>query len=418
MDDRELFERFALALGVGLLIGVQRGWAGRELPEGARRAGLRTFGLAGLYGGGLLWLAREGFEAVAAGGLLAFGVLVAVAWAVGGEPQRDRGITSEVALLLTVLLGAIAVGGAPRLAAASAVVTALLLALKPRLHRWLANLSEAELDGALRLLLISVVVLPVLPDRGFGPFGALNPYRLWWMVVLIAGLGFAGYVAASRLGPRRGLVGTAVLGGLFASTAVALSFARFGREGLHPPRLLAAAILAAETVMFPRLLVLTGAVSPALALTLAPVLLAPLPVGAFCASWLLRGAGDAPEARPVSLHNPFELGPALRLAGLLAVILMLAKGALSAVGPRAVYAVASLAALTDVDAISLSLAHLAGGDLPADVARSGILLAAGVNTAVKAGLVAFVERGALAREVASGSLLLLVALGGAAWLFR
>lgn len=418
MDDAGLFERFALALGVGLLIGVQRGWAGRTLPEGARVAGLRTFGLAGLYGGGLMWLAREAHPAVAAGGLLAFGVLVAVAYAVGREEERDRGLTSEIALMLTVVLGALAVGGAARLAAAAAVVTALLLALKPRLHRWLANVSEPELEGALQLLLISVVVLPVLPDRGFGPWGALNPYRLWWMVVLIAGLGFAGYVAASRLGPRRGLLGTALLGGLFASTAVALSFARFGREGLHPGRVLAAGILAAETVMFPRLLVLVGVVSPDLVLTLGPALLAPVPVGAAFSAWLLRGRGDAREARPVPLRNPFELGPALRLAGVLALLLLLARAALALAGPKAVYLVASLAALTDVDAISLSLAHLAGGELPADLARSGILLAAGVNTVVKAGLVGFVERGAVARHVGAGSLLLLAALGGATWLFR
>ena len=134
-------------------------------------------------------------------------------------------------------------------------------------------------------------------------------------------------------------------------------------------------------------------------------------------AWILHGGGDAAAARPVPLRNPFELGPALRLGALLA-LLLLAKAALSLAGPEGVFAVAALAAVADVDAISLSLARLAAGELPADLARSGILVVAGVNTLVKAGLVVFVERGAVARQVAAGSLLLLAALGGAAWLSR
>ena len=199
---------------------------------------------------------------------------------------------------------------------------------------------------------------------------------------------------------------------------MALSFTRLARDRLHPPRLLAAAIVAAETVMFSRLLVLVAVVAPELAPGLAPALLAPLPVGAAWAAFMLRGTDGASEARPVPLRNPFELGPALRLRGLIALLLLGARGALELAGPGAVYVVTSFTALAHVDAISLSLAHLAGGELPADLARSGILLAAVANTAVKAGLVVFVERGAVGREVAAGSLLLVAALGGAFWLFR
>ncbi|MDE2299537.1 MAG: MgtC/SapB family protein, partial [Burkholderiales bacterium] len=211
--------RLAAALAVGLLIGLERGWRDREQAEGSRVAGLRTFALIGLLGG-VLGTLNTGFGvAPLAAGLLGLAWLGAVSYREAIRLGGSFSATSAVAALLAYGLGALAAAGEPALAVGVAVMVALLLDLKPTLHRWLRLIEHRELSAALQMLVLSVVVLPLLPDRGFGPYDALNPYRLWWAVVLVVGLSLAGHVAMRITGAQRGTFWTGVLAGLASSTA-------------------------------------------------------------------------------------------------------------------------------------------------------------------------------------------------------
>ncbi|WP_049313499.1 MgtC/SapB family protein, partial [Pseudomonas aeruginosa] len=199
-----------LALASGLLIGLERGWQQRERPEGHRVAGVRTFALIGLLGGLGGLLAQRWGAGMLIALLVLVGVYLVVGYLVTAHMHAVMGLTTSVAALATFAIGALATSGAWHVSAVAAVVVLALLRFKQLLHAGVGKLSEAEISSGTQLLLISVVVLPVLPDRGFGPYEALNPYRLWWAVVLLAVLSFAGFVLMRSLGRKRGLVFTAL----------------------------------------------------------------------------------------------------------------------------------------------------------------------------------------------------------------
>ncbi|MGM3388412.1 MgtC/SapB family protein [Stutzerimonas stutzeri] len=384
----------ATALGVGLLIGTERSWSSRDNRD-EELAGIRTFGLSGLFGGLAALMAGEYGVAAWIALFLALALLVVAGYVVESRYSADHGMTTEVALLLTFLLGSLAIAESRLLAASVAIVVALLLNLKARLHSALNRLSEAELGGALKLLFISVVLLPALPDQGFGPWQAFNPYTTWWMVVLIAGIGFAAYVAIRLFGTRHGLLVTALLGGIVSSTAMTITLARLDAKKLRPA--LAAGLLATSALMFPRVLLEVGVVNrgllPAL---LAPMLTAGLIYSAGALFYYRRAAQRPENPAEPPLKNPFELGPALRFAGLLVVILFLVEAGQRLLGDTGVYLVSLLSGLTDVDAITLSLSSSAHTDLSQSVAVRGIFLAALSNSLVKAGLILAIGGRALA----------------------
>ncbi|MBE7373798.1 MgtC/SapB family protein [Pseudomonas lopnurensis] len=385
----DLLLNLATALGVGLLIGSERSWSGRDSAGQELVAGIRTFGLAGLFGGlaALSVAPLGGFAWAAMFCMLA--LLVIAGYVIDARSSGDHGMTTEVALLLTFLLGSLAVAESRQLAAACAIVVALLLSLKARLHQALQRLSEAELGGALKMLFISVVLLPALPDQGYGPWQVLNPYTTWMMVVLIAGIGFAAYVAIRILGTRHGLMVTALLGGIVSSTAMTMTLARLDSAKLRAA--LAAGLLATSALMFPRVLLEVGLVNPALLPSLSlPLACAGAIYAAGALFFYLRAAREPEEQAEPPLKNPFELVPALRFAALLVVILLLVEGARRWLGDVGIYLVSLLSGLTDVDAITLSLANNAKGELSHEVAVRGIFLAAFSNSLVKGGLIALI----------------------------
>ena len=208
-----------IALAAGLLIGLERGWHQRDIPDGHRVAGLRTFALIGLLGGLSGLLAQRWGAVLLVVVLAAVALLVLAGYIVTARMHSVMGLTTAMAAITTFLVGVLAAGGSTLLASAVAVVTVALLQLKRPMHSGIGKLTESELTSGIQLLLISVVILPVLPDRGFGPFEALNPYKLWWAVVLLALLSFLGFVLMRWFGARRGLTLTALLGGLVSSTA-------------------------------------------------------------------------------------------------------------------------------------------------------------------------------------------------------
>lgn len=395
MDMPPLLLDLITALAIGLLIGVERGWRSRDLADGQLAAGLRTYGLVGLMGGLAVLLAESLGFAAWIGVLVVLGALVLTSY-FGDLRKGDLGMTSEIALILTFMLGSLALSDQRLLAGGCGVIVALLLSLKDQVNAALQKLSALELSGALKLLFISLVLLPVLPNQGYGPWGVFNPYSIWWMVVLIAGIGFAAYVAVRLVGTRHGLLITAILGSLVSSTAMTVSLSRLtDKVSLH--NLLAAGLLATSALMFPRVLLEVGLINPALL----PPLLTPLLVA--CAFYLIGAlwwyfrpheAASAEDSTPLS--NPFELGPALRFALLLAAILFLVEAGRRLMGDVGVYLVALVSGLADVDAITLSLARNAHGDLSNTIAVQGIFLAALSNSLVKAGLIVAIGGKALA----------------------
>lgn len=384
----EVLLDLAIALGVGLLIGSERGWRAREEKNSHDLvAGIRTFGLAGLLGG-LVTLLDARIPGAWICLFLLFGILVIVTYYLDAQYSDDRGMTTEIAMLLTVVLGSLSLEN-HLLAASCAIIVTLLLNLKEWLHTILRQLSEIELRAALKLLFISIVLLPSLPNQGYGPWALFNPYQIWWMVVLIAGIGFAAYIAIRLLGTRHGLLVTALLGGFISSTAMTITLSR-----LYQPRLtrsLAAGLLATSALMFPRVLVEVGAINPDLLKELLwPMVVSGL-IYAAGAGWFLYLDAAQPDAdTEPPLRNPFELGPALRLAGLLVIILYLVKAGDYLLGEQGIYLVALLSGLTDVDAITLTLAHQATNDLESQVATLGIFIAAFSNCLVKGGLIAVI----------------------------
>ncbi|MEW6444831.1 MAG: MgtC/SapB family protein [Pseudomonadota bacterium] len=388
MDRILVFQQLGIALAVGMLIGAERGWHDRAALEGQRVAGIRTFALAGLLGG-LIGLLSGPLTPVFAG--IAFAsfaaLIVASYWLSSIRDPTERGITTEVALLLTLSLGLLSTLGYPLVASATAVIVTILLGLKSVLHAWLERLSADELQAAMKFLLISVVMLPLLPNQGYGPWQALNPHVIWWMVVLVSALSFLGYFAIKLTDSRRGIMLTGLLGGLISSTAVTLSLSRHAAKGLYPPRILAAGVLAGCAIMFPRVLIEASAINPEL---LTPLLL-PLLImllSMLGGAWLLwrRHAPDEASEGHRAEQNPFELGPALKFGLLLALIMLFASGAHAHFGDRGLYAVALVSGVVDVDALTLSTARLSLQDLPLETARNAILIAAFTNTLIKIAL--------------------------------
>lgn len=400
------------------MIGLERGWHERKEPEGQRVAGIRTFGLMGLLGGVWGLLAGETNLLVLA---IAFavlgGVLVTGYWINHIQNQDpDIGVTGLLAGLLTFAFGAMVTLGHGALAAIGAVVTTILLGLKPLLHRLLERMEPRELNATLKLLVISVVILPLLPDQGYGPWDTLNPHRIWWMVVLIAGISFVGYFAMKSIGARRGLLVTGIFSGLASSTAATVSLSRLNRETHGAENLLAAGILIACATMFPRMLIVTSVVNWSLAVSLLwPVAVMTLVSYLGAAVIWLRSSGDH-EGEETRLQNPFEIKPALIFGALLAAIMVLSRALNEYFDETGVYLLAVISGLADVDAITLSLADMAGERIALETATLAVLLAASANSVVKAGLAFGIGGTRLGLRVGPPTLMIIVS-GFATWWF-
>jgi uncharacterized membrane protein (DUF4010 family) len=400
-EEQQILYRLGAALAIGLLIGVERGWHEREAKEGGRIAGVRTYGLVGLLGGGMALIA-ETFGALVMGlGFVGLAGLLAAVYVENLRRGRsDVGITSLVAALLTFALGALAAMGEVVIAAASAVLTTLLLGYKPQLHRWVNALEGDELRAGIKLLLISVVLLPILPNRGFGPWAALNPYAIWWMVVLIAGLSFVGYFAVKIGGAARGTVFTGLAGGLASSTALTLHFSRLAARDPTLGPVLATGILLACGTMFPRMLLVASLLNRELfQLLLVPALVMAACVYAPAMVSLRRQSRTRPYAAS-PLRNPLELKAALGFGLLLGVVMLLGRALQELSGEAGVLVLAAASGIADVDAITLSLARMSQADLGLGVAAGGVVIAGAVNSLVKAAMAGVIGGRAIGLRVA------------------
>jgi len=379
-----------LAGAVGFLIGFEREWTQALEKREHTFAGARTFTLIGAIGGLAGAMSDGPYLVVAA--LLVVGALTIYGYAIEARETPGRGGTTEMAIFATLLLGAAAGRGDLLVASAGAVAVAIILSLKSEIKSVARALDEREIHATLRFLAISVLVLPVLPNARFGPYGALNPRELWTMVVLISGLSFLGYWLMKALGPGRGALATGLVGGLASSTATTLSLSKFARDGLSSHASVAAGIVMANVVMLGRVGVILAAMSRMTLAQAAPALAAGAVAGLVIAYafWRMSVSGRDP-ARPVALGNPFELKPAVGFAAMIAAISIASAFGVETFGAAGAYAVGAVSGLADVDAMTLSGGRqAAAGSLDAAVAAGAILLAVSVNIIVKAAMTATV----------------------------
>ncbi|WP_018239960.1 MgtC/SapB family protein [Ensifer sp. BR816] len=382
MDLVEVFQRLGVAFSIGLLVGCERGWQERDERSGGRTAGIRTFGLAGFLGGLAGYLQTLSGPIAPAVLLLLFGGAFILFRMREAKEEEDFGVTTVVAALVVFALGATAVLGDVRVAAAGSVATTALLAAKRSLHTFLRQLTWLELRAALVLLAMTLVALPLLPNETIDPWDVLNPFELWLLTITIAAISFVGYVAIRVAGPRRGILFAGAAGGLVSSTALTLTFARFASEAPESARRLASGAAIAGALSLIRVLVIGGAMAPVLLTPLA-IALVPAVLVLVAASVLVIRRGGKQSAPDLHLDNPFELGEVLRFGALLGAVIVASKVLVDKLGQRMLFAVAAISGLMDLDAITLSTARLTGPTVDLTTAVAAILIAVVVNLLTK-----------------------------------
>ena len=413
MEPAEVILRFLLAAALGGLIGLER-QVGR-VESRADFAGLRTFALYAIWGAGAALIGREigqaAFAVVAAGFVA---LLVVEYWfiASGG----DRGTTTEAASFAAFVIGVLVWMEHEVAALALAVGVAILLQSKVWIHGVVGRFTNEDLRALLRFGVLTAVILPLVPDRNMGPFDAINPFQIWLMVVFVAGIGLAGYIALRLLGPR-GLAPTGLVGGLVSSTAVTLGFSRMSRRSPRVTNSLAAGILGASGLMYARVLIEALVVEPELGRTLAVPLgaLFVAVVGTALVMWWRTTRHDQVDA-DLKVRNPLTITSALQFGALYGVVVFIAKALIDNVSQSSLSAVGAVSGINDVDAITLAAANFVReGTVPVGTGAGAVLAAVAVNTLVKAGLAFALGSKALGVRVAA--VLVPAAAGaGVAWL--
>jgi uncharacterized membrane protein (DUF4010 family) len=413
---------FSIALLIGALVGIERE-RHKAVESPVSYAGVRTFILMAEAGAVSAWLSLKlGAPWVFVATLLAVAAAVVTGQVLESRVRADSlGLTTEVAALAVTLLGGMVMYGFPEIAVALAIVTSSVLAFKRPLHALVARLGADDLSAGLKLLIASFIVLPLLPNRAIDPWQALNPYKLWLLVVLISSLSLVGYVAVRVLGSARGTLITGASGGLVSSTAVSLSFARESRAGAGAPadHALAAGILLSWVVMFVRVVIEVAIVHPGLvARVLVPFSAMAAVAGLVAAASYRRSVAPAAEESKhteVPLENPFSLVAATKFGLVFAGVMLVVKLAQTYLPGGGLYVVAGLAGLTDVDAITLSMADFARQGGPPATAVGAIAVAAVANTLVKCGLVVALGSRSLRTRMLPATLLILAAGLGSLW---
>jgi uncharacterized membrane protein (DUF4010 family) len=418
----EIIQRLAVATGIGLLVGVERGWREREAGAGMRTAGIRTFALAGLLGGVLAAIATALGDKVA--GAIVIGVgFVAFTATFAAFRMRELiheehyGFTTVVAAMATNALGAYAVVGDQVVAVAAGVAVTVILAVREALHGWLSRLAWKELRAAIVLAAMTFLALPVIPDQSYGPFGGVNPRQVWLLAVVLAAVSFAGYAAVKRLGAGHGFLVAAAAGGLVSSTAVTVTAARRAAAGEAKNSLLAASAALASAVSFGRTLAVIAALNSAVAIHAAAPLAAAAITAVAVTGVLAWRQLRAPSKSRLQLRNPFSLRETLALALMLGGVLFVARAGAAWFGSAGALTAAVLAGAVDTDSAAYSMAELARGTLPEALAAQGLLLAVTANNLFKLVISAALGGGGYALPAAFAFIVPLAAGAATALLF-
>jgi uncharacterized membrane protein (DUF4010 family) len=424
------FDLLVAAL-VGLAVGLEREWSGHSVGPDARFAGLRTFTLFGIIGGFAGWFIVLDQPLIAmclAGGAILFAIVAYAATM--RRPGTTADGTTEVAAVLVVAIGVAAGSGHRTIASAAGVLQVVLLAEKSAFQRAMQRIDVAELRATVQFAAMALVILPILPDRAFGPYGAFQPRQLWIVVLLFSALNFAGYIARRLVGETRGLGITGLLGGLVSSTAVTLSFSRRSRLEPQFAAPLALGVAAACTVLLPRVFIIATALQPALLPELLPLLGPSFVVGLavlLVALWRERETRPSDTALPAlegldpmstgANRNPLQLGTSIQMAVAFQAVLFAIAWIQATVGSPGVLVSAALLGLTDMDALTLSMTRLASDLTETHVAALAIGIGVIANTVLKLS-VALVIGAARYRMRAGAALAVLGATGAAALWWR
>jgi uncharacterized membrane protein (DUF4010 family) len=391
-------EAFATALGIGLLIGMER----ERRPDSA--AGLRTFSLVAMLGCLFALLGEK------SGGpwMLAVGLLVVAAAMVASnfssqQEEQYRGFTSEAAVIVTYGLGAAVWYGYATLAVMLAITTTILLYFKAELKQFSQRTTPKDINSILQFAVLSLVILPILPSQDFGPYDAINPRQIWWMVVLISGLALAGYLALRIVGARHGAAMLGIFGGLASSTATTMMFSRHAKEHADLVRMSAIVILIANVMVMIRLGIVSSLVAPALLTPVAIVFGCGIVPGVIMALWSWKALAEAGELPMPEVKNPTELRTAVSFGLIYAVVLLAAAWLQDVAGNSGLYIVALVSGLTDADASVLSTLRMYNLDkVPQDEAVIAVTLALIANLIFKIGLVLSIGGRRLARDALPG----------------
>ena len=417
----DLLKALLVSASLGALLGLERQWSGqRENPAADTLAGARTFALWAALGTLCAWFAEQHQAGFFLAGFAGVNVFLALFLYRRAAHDRDIGLTTGAVGLATYLLGGLVWHGQSKAAVVVTVTMVVLLASKEWLHGLSRKFSRADVYQALQFAAVTGIVLPLVPDHPYGPYGAFNPFKIWLMVVLVSGLGFAGYVAVRIFGEDRGIAMTGLLGGLASSTATTLAMSRQSRAWPETGRVCALAVVLACSVMLGRVALLVGVVSPPLLMRAAPGLILTALPGLLFAAWswrhFLRPPGS-PLSSPSEVRNPLSLRMALQFAILYALVVLLVRWAQTGFGGAGLYAASFFSGLTDLDAISLSLAQMQkSGSVTAEQAVRALLVAAGANSLLKAGMAVALGGPSMRRTVVLVLGATTACAAGAAWL--
>ena len=396
-----------VALVGGLAVGIERQWSGHASGPRARLGGIRTFALLGGFAGLAGWLWSEQVHLIATVLVAAAAALIVAAYAAASASDVDA--TTEVSALVVVAAGVAAGLGYLALASGITATTCFFLLEKSRLHSLVRKLDDESLRAAARFAVMATVVLPLLPTGPYGPWDTVRPRTLWVLVLFFSGLSFISFVARRAIGARFGFPLAGLLGGFVSSTSVTLNFARASRTLANARVPLAYGAIAASTVLFARVAVASFVLNRSLAFAALWYLVPPFVVGALIVLTGLRKATKSDDVEPP--HNPLQIGAALQMAALFQIVLILVELARRTWGNVGIIVSSAVLGLTDVDALTLSMANAATAQVPVDLAARGLAIGILSNTLLKAGLAVVIGEGPFRWLVTGGLLILAAGLG-------
>ncbi len=385
-----LLARMGLVLVLGFIIGIERGWYFQRKKEGKRTAGVRTFTLIALSGG--MWgiLSEHVGSVLLGAALVAFVLIIMIGYYQHVQQTGLLGLTTEMAAFITFGIGVAVIKGYLILPVAITVVMVLVLSMKPRLHTWIKTIEPQEFYSGILFLIISAVVLPLLPNQGYGPWEVLNPFEIWGMVVLIAGISYTGYFSMKYLGSEKGILFTSFTGALVSSIAVTVTLGRFAREGESTTDTLVIGALIANFTALSRILLWVGIFNPILIYGVGPSVIAMIVTTSGMALWVWFNNDQSKKRKQISsMKNPLQLNTAIQFGVILALVMLLAEASRQWLGEPGVYGLSLISGMVDVDSITLSLLQIGGDTLSEEATVNGLILVAIANTFIKGVIFAF-----------------------------
>lgn len=402
-----VFQRLGVAVFIGALIGLERE---HSRPQNKKTfAGLRTFTLISILGFTSAFIASVTSIWIYFVLFLGFSGLITSAYILGSKEGR-RGGTSEISTFLVFILGSLVFWKYLLISSSIAVIITLFLSLKIPLHKFVGEINEEDIFAALKLAIITLIILPLLPDKTYDPLNVLNPRQIWYMVIFISGIGFAGYVMIKLIGKDKGNAISGLLGGLVSSTAVTFSFARKSKLNPDLSSSLSLGILLASALSFFRMFVIILVVNTVI-LKVLWVPLVILAVASFLVSYFLAEKIKKAEEQQLNIKNPFEISSALLFGLVFAVIIFLAKGAQVYLGSSGLFLISGLGGVVSPDAIIISIAKISGTGISISTAAAAIIIASLANDVFKGCLVLFLGSKVLIKNVLIGlSIIIFVSL--------